>query len=247
MKKDAIAFLDGETVEEPENEEVEEVTQPEPAEAEAPAEPEAQTGEDEVEPPSTEPKESDRIPVTALLDEREKRQEAQRKAEEADRRLKALEAESRRLQKPQETPDWYEDPQKAATYQQQVIEQRLEQRRMEQSKFFAEREFGADTVGEAVAHFDKHPEQSRQFLSHPSPFHAAVEFYKKQKLADEIGSDPDAYRKRIAEELREQLLAEMSQSQPSKPKAPPPSMAKAPTVGKEAMSSGSAFDSLFPE
>lgn len=252
MNKDAIAFLDGESVEEPEVEEAEAVAEAEPeqVEAEAEAEPETQTGEEqEAEPPSAAPKESDRIPVTALLDEREKRQEAQRKAEEADRKLKQYEQELRRIREARQEapPDWYDDPQKAAQYQQRTIEQRFEAQRMQQSKFFAEREFGADVVNEAVAYFDAHPQQSQQFLAHPSPFHAAVEFYRKQKVADEIGADPEAYKAKLREELLAELQASQGSQFSSKPKAPPPSMAKAPAAGKEAISSGSAFDMLFPD
>lgn len=248
MDKDAIAFLDGETVDEAEAVEVEAEAPEVEVEAKAEAEPEEQTGVEEPgEPPSPEPEEPKAIPVTALLDEREKRQEAQRRAEEADRRMRQLEAELRRLQQPkQEQPDWYEDPQKAAQFQSHNLQQEFQAQKMQQSKFFAEREFGAETVNDAVAYFDRHPEQSRQFLSHPSPFHAAVEFYNRQKFVEEVGNDPEAYRAK----LREELLAELQQNAPqqpatSKPKSPPPSAAKAPSVGREAIAPGSTFDQLF--
>jgi hypothetical protein len=127
------------------------------------------------------------------------------------------------------------------------LEQQFQQRLMQMSKFQAEREFGQETVKEAVAYFDQHPQQSQQFMSHPSPFHAAVEFYQRQKVASEIGSDPEAYKQKLREELRAELEAELTQSPKSKPKAPPPSMASAPAAGKEAITSGSAFDQLFPD
>ena len=199
-----------------------------------------------------EPERSRDIPVTALLDEREKRQEAQRKAEESDRRAKSLEAELREMRTPKdEAPDWYDDPQKAAQYQQNAVMTQFEAQRMQQSKFFAEREFGADVVTEAVAYFDRNPAASQQFKGHPSPFHAAVEFYQRQKVVEEVGADPAAYRAKLADEIRAELEAQYSasgqKSQSSKPKAPPPSMASAPASGRETLSPGNGFDALFPD
>ena len=256
MDKDAIAFLDDETVEEPEvTEEVEaeappqEEPQPEPsAEVEVEAEAE-QTGETKSEPPSPESDPQQTAPITALLDEREKRQEAQRRAEEADRKMRELQAELQSFKQPKvEAPDWFEDPQAAARHQAQTVEQQFQHRMMQQSRFWAEREFGADEVNAAVAYFDQHPEQSQQFQSHPSPFHAAVEFYKRQQVVAEVGSDPEAFRQKLREEIRAELEAEYKNAAPvqSRPKAPPPSIASAPSQGGETASPGNAFDVLFP-
>lgn len=260
MGKDAMAFLDEETVDEPEVVETEEAqaepeqTEPEQAEPEAKeAREEAQTGEEDPgSTPEPDPQEHRSIPVTALLDEREKRQEAQRQFQEEQRRAAELEARLRELQQPkEESPDWYDDPAKAASYQTTQIERQMQQRLMSMSKFQAEREFGPEVVTEAIAYFDRHPQASQQFLAHPSPFHAAVEFYKKQKVAEEIGTDPDAYKQKLREELRAELEAEMTangaKSLSSKPKAPPPSMASAPSTGRETQSPGNGFDALFPE
>lgn len=268
MTKDAIAFLDGETVEEPEvTEEPEQVeaeaeappkTEAEPTPKEQPepkakeAEAEEQTGEkDPGLTPEPEPQESKSIPVTALLDEREKRQEAQRQYQEEQRKAAELEARLRELQRPKENaPDWFEDPAKAASYQTQQIESQFQQRLMQMSKWQAEREFGGEVVSEAVAYFDRHPQASQQFLSHPSPFHAAVEFYQKQKVAEEIGTDPEAYKQKLRDELRAELEAELTargtNPKASKPKAPPPSMASAPSTGRETLSPGNTFDEMFP-
>lgn len=262
MDKDAIAFLDDESVKEPEvpeepQAETEELPEQNEAKTET-KEPEAeeQTGEkEEVGPPSTEPPEPvespvQQAPLTALLDEREKRQEAQRKAEEADRRIAEMQAHLRQLQQPeQEAPDWDLDPQAAAQHQRMTVEQQFQARLMQMSKFQAEREFGPETVNEAVAYFDKHPAASQQFKNHPSPFHAAVEFYERQKVAEEIGTDPEGYKTKLREELMAELRAEMTQNAPqtSKPTAPPPSVASAPAAGREAIAQGGGFDTLFPD
>lgn len=253
MSDDKLDFLDetSEAVTEPEAPEVEEVEEPtaeEPKEAEAPeVEEAADTGEDEAAPPVAEVEEKPQaIPVTALLDEREKRQLAERKAEEAAKRYAELQRQIQQQQAQQKAPDWDMDPAAAAQYQAQTIEQKFQAQRLEQSKFFAEREFGAETVNEAIAYFDQNPQLSHQFINQPSPFHAAVEFYQKQKFLSEVGENPDAYKEQLRAQIREELMAEMTTSQPAKPKAPPPSMAKAPSTGRDAITPGNAFDSMFP-
>lgn len=253
MAEDKLEFLDetSERVTETEAPEVEaeeptaEAVEPESEQVEAGEEAD-DTGEQEAAPPVAEvEKQPQHIPVTALLDEREKRQLAERKAEETARRLAEMEARIRQAQAQRQAPDWFEDPQAAAQYQAQAIQQQIQAQRLEQSKFFAAREFGAETVNEAIAYFDQNPHLSHQFLNEPSPFHAAVEFYKKQKFLSEVGENPEAYKEQLREQIRQELLNEVSH--PSKPKAPPPSMSKAPSAGREAITPGNAFDSMFPE
>ncbi len=253
MSDDKLGFLD-ETDETPEVEtpeaeapevEAEEVKAEEPAEEPKAEEVEA-TGEEEAAPPVAEVEEKPQaIPVTALLDEREKRQLAERKAEESDRQLAEMQAQIQRQQAQKQAPDWDEDPQAAASYQAQTIQQQMHTQRLEQSKFFASREFGAEVVSEAMAYFDANPQLSHQFMSEPSPFHAAVEFYQKQKFLTEVGENPDAYKEQMREQIRQEVMAEMTNTQPSKPKAPPPSMATAPSTGRDATTPGNTFDNMF--
>jgi hypothetical protein len=228
--------------------EAEEVSTPEPK-AEAPKEPEqgvepkAEEPEAKTEPPAVEEKPSTQVPITALLDEREKRQKAQQEAEYY-RRL------AEQAQKPQEKPDFYEDPEKYAAHQQQTVSQMVVEERKRISRFLAEKELGADAVREAVEWFNDHPQLSHQLLNEPSPYHAAVEFVRKQKLLSEMGADPEGWRQSQLEALKAQaraeLQAEIAQQAPSKPAAPPRSLARAPSAGGEANPPGSAFDELFP-
>lgn len=247
--EDKLSFLD-ETSEEPKEEVTAEEVEADPAEPteEAPAEPEPEaepdTGEEEAAPPvAEEEKQTQAIPVTALLDEREKRQLAERRAEETARQLQQLQAQLQQRAEP--APDWLEDPQAAAQYQAQTIEQRMQAQTLAQSRFFAEREFGKELVDEAYAYFDQNPHLSHQLLQSPSPFHAAVETYKRQKFLSEVGENPDAYRESLKEQLRQEIMAEAAQ--PSKPKAPPPSMNKTPSAGRDAITPGSAFDMMLPD
>lgn len=209
--------------EEVQAEPVAEVPEGEGVKPEAPAEPEAAP------PAAAEEKQQHHAPITALMDEREKRQAAERAAEEA--RKEAAEAKKRwedyqRQQAQQrQKPDFFDKPEEAV--QRQVMAMKLEQ-----SRFLAERDFGAEMLGEVQAFFDR-PENhqaSQTLLQHPSPFHAAVEYYKRQTFLAEVGDDPDKWREAERERLRQELLAEAPQPS-TKPKPLPGSLSAAPAAG----------------
>jgi hypothetical protein len=223
MTDNPLDFLD-ETLDDQPQVEVEEAQAPEPEQAEPKS-----TGEI-AEPPSAPEKETKEVPFVALMDEREKRQAAQRELEEIRKKMAEYE---RNAQQPQQKPDFFENPEA-------VVQQHVNAVKLQQSKFLAEKEYGADLVAQAYAYFDEHPAESQQLVNHPSPFHAAVEHFQRQKKLAEIGADPDAY---INAQVEARLAERLAQS--PAPKAPPPSMSKAPSTGGERISPGSAFDELF--
>lgn len=204
-------------------------------EAEAPEIEAAPEGTGEIaEPPSAPEEKSRDVPFVALMDEREKRQAAQREAEEYRKKIADYEKRLADYQTPKEKPDFFENPEA-------VVQQHVTAVKLQQSKFLAEKEYGADVVAEAYAYFDQHPQESQALLNHPSPFHAAVEHYKRQKAISDMGPDPEAW---INAQVEARLAERLAQT--PTPKAPPPSMARAPSTGGERISPGSAFDEAFP-
>ena len=198
----------------------------------------SQEGEkqEEAAPPAAEEKQAQNVPLTALLDEREKRQKYERELEEMRRWRQQVEGQQRQ-------PSFRDNPEAVLSQMQQQQEQRLVAEKLKQSRFMAEREFGKDTVDEAYKYFDEHPQESQALLNEPSPFHAAVEHYKRQKLLQEVGSDPEAWREKERERLKKELMSESAQK---KPDAPPRSLASAPgSGGRDSQSPGSAFDEEF--
>jgi hypothetical protein len=179
-------------------------------------------------PPAPAEKTARDIPITALLDEREKRQRA-------EARLAMLERRFAESQPKPELPDPMTD---AEGYTRTIIEavsQRTTADRLAMSRAFAERDpaIGKALVDEAMAYFDEQPhEVSAQFLNAPLPFHAAVEWFQQQKATAERTS-PD-YEAKLRERLRAELLAEMGQvSQPSTRPSVPRSLANATGTGRE--------------
>lgn len=206
--------------------------QPEPV-----AEPVEAKGEPEQAAPPAAVEEAKHIPITALLDERDKRKAKEREAEELRRRLAEYEA------KAQPKPDFFADPEAALSAAQQAAMAAALNTKLETSRFLAEKEYGADLVAKAYAFFDDNPHLSLDLIKSPSPFHAAVQTYQRHKMLEEIGDDPASYRARIEAEVKERLAAEM-QAQP-KPTAPPPSMAAAAGVNGGNQAPSSPFDALF--
>lgn len=229
---------DSEQAEQPEPE-----PEPEPEADAAPAE-----GEETGEKQDAEPTPGDRndeeeprmVPLTAHLSEREKRQQAEARLAEMERRLREIEAQREGGEDPQAVSDaFFDNPAQAvaSTAQQVAMAERLKL-----SKFMAEKEFGPELVQEATRYFDEHQDESWRLLEDPSPFHAAVTAYKRAKLLSKVGDDPDRF---IEAEVERRLQERLAQSVPSKPKAPPPSMAKARSAGGESNPPGSAFDYML--
>lgn len=225
-----LPFLDdGQATEEPISEAV-------AVEPQVEAEPEAK-GET-VAPPAT-PEDHGRIPIAALLDEREKRKEKEREAEELRRRIAEYEA------KAAPKPDFFTDPEAAIEAAQRAAQAAVINTKLETSRFLAEEKYGAEKVQAAYEFFDRNPHLSAPLLNSPSPFHAAVKEYEKHMAMQEIGEDPAAYRARVEAEIRERILAEMN-VQP-KPTAPPPSLSSASSVSAGKAPPISGFAQMFGE
>lgn len=218
-------------------------TAPEAAAEATPAAPEPQPpvveakGEPPAAPPAAPEEKASSIPISALLDERERRQKAEREAEEGRQYRRQMEERQREAA--------LQDPEQRQVYERQQIHGMIMEQRLSQSRFLAEREFGKDEVAAAYAYFDQHPQLSSQLLNHPSPFHAAVEFVRRQRIADEVGADPEAWRAKEREKLRAELMAEIQPVQPQQ--RLPGSLAAAPAAGRagEPRARGSAFDAAF--
>lgn len=229
MEEDKLEFLgDGPIQETPA--EAPEPVEAEPQEAEAP---EADTGEEEAAPPVAEPKPQD-VPLTAMLDERDKRKKAEMRAKELEAQLKSMEAPQSQM------PDVIEDQAGFTAALDQRVEQRFNQFKVQMSNRVATEKFGADVVAETMEFFNENPQLSHQFIAEELPMVSAVEFYQRQKFMSSVQGDPQAAIEQRAKELAEQMMA-----QQSKPKAPPASLSSAPSRGNDPIAPGNAFDALF--
>ena len=157
-------------------------------------------------PPAEEPpaqdKPHERIPLSELLDERDRRRAA-------EDRLQQYEARERQQQQqpidPIMRPDEYFD--KRFNEALDPIRRQFTMQIAAAHKALAVQIHGAEAVEEAQKAFDlevqqgrMHPLDNARVFSQPNPFQAAVEWNNQRKFAAEVGNDPKLYRDRILTE-----------------------------------------------
>lgn len=249
---DKLSFLDQKPEPEAKEAEPEPTPQaePEPAEPKTEPEPPAQNAPDEeAEPQSADPSKPGFVPLDALLSEREKRKEYERRLSELEQRDKQANTKA---------PDPIDDPEGYARHQQQAIEQTRTTIKLETSE-----EMMRDRLGDAE--FDKmadwwrkqvenDPYLVQKGLQQRNPWKFVHDQFKRNSVLSEVGTDLEAYRKKIVEEERAKWEAEMAKQQPdpsqSQPQTrqPPPSLASRPQAANAKdipVGSGQAFDQTF--
>lgn len=162
------------------------------------------------------------------LDEREKRQQAEREREELRRELTRLQQAA-----PKEPPpNIYDNPEGYQQHLQAQYDQRLTQMKLEQSEFLATRDYGAETIGKVkdwAMRLD--PARANSLIASASPFHAAVEAYRQEQAAAVLKKydyDLDKMKSEWAKELQAARPAAPQPGAPSSPQQPlPPKVAGA--------------------
>lgn len=171
-----------------------------------------------VEPPAQpERREDHRIPLSEHLSEREKRQAAERRAEDAERRIADLSRRMDELSKPKPEPaarpDLYADPdgfvQHGVREAMTPLEQRMEQMRDQFSRMLAVQQFGADAVKAAQDEMEREIAanplarfEAQRLWQSESPYVELVTWHKRRNALKEVGDDPAAYEQRIREKLK---------------------------------------------
>ena len=207
MSDELTDFLevDEATVEqaEPEQEPIVE-PEPEPEKVEAQAEPE----DSPTEPEEHEEHESGRVPIAALLDEREKRQAAVRELEEIKKRM---EQDAPKV----ETPDVLDDQEGFVAHLQSQIKAETANARIEVSQDVMRmlHEDYDDMESKFIALAEESPDLARKMSESVNPARFAYETAKKAMKFAEMENVDEWEAKKTAEieaKLREQLTAEIT-------------------------------------
>lgn len=208
---------------------------PQTAQPETTQEPQGQPEPSSDEDPQ--PNEQGMVPVAALQATREK---AKRKYTEtvSDFEKRMAEVEQRNEQRfaqliatlqpkqaqpePAPQPDIWEDPNAFVRSQATELVSPLRQQMLAMAREVAEVRYQPDVVKAAEEAFNRaaatgqiDPEVHRRINSSPNPFAAAVQWHQHTSTMAEIGSDPAAYKAKLAEEIRAQLMAEFQQGNPT--------------------------------
>lgn len=188
--------------------------------------------DDDGQPQGRDPKTGRFVPVTELVAERKKLKEARdnefklRTEAEANAKVYREQVEQlqrqfqqiqRQQQQPQqqavEPPDPYLEPEKFAQYQQQMIDQRLLDHHVNTSELLTRQKYG-DEIVNAALQAAYQAGISERFVRTRHPFEALVAWHKKQQIDAEVGTDLEAFKKRVAEDAVQKALAGLKAGQP---------------------------------
>lgn len=172
--------------------------------------------------PQAEAPQPHRVPLSELLDERERRQAAAREAEDLRRQHQELQRQLEELRQPKQQIDPFADPE---GYQ-RAIDQRIDgvrtsadlQRRVDimNLSFDMASETHGDKFKTALEEFAKaaNPaaggdERLRSEMLHsPNPARFVMQWHGRNVALREVGTDVEAYRARIENETRERLRSD---------------------------------------
>jgi len=172
--------------------------------------------------PPQQPSEPGHVPISALLDEREQRQAAQKAQRELQERFERERSEWQAANREPVSP---EEQFQAALYQQNL---RISRR-------FAEREYGPELIAKvhdwAKAKCDADPFFNGQMRSSEDPYGAAVQAYNREQIAAEVSpADFEAFKAWKAANAAVPAVSAPIPPQPA-PAAPPRSLTHAPGNG----------------
>lgn len=131
-------------------------------------------------------------------------------------------------------PDPVDDPEgyhRAVTSQFASRQERFEfEATLRFSERFARREHGSEAFEECKAWLSTKPDLADWCAAQSDPWETAIQEYRKERLLDEIGTDPEAYKKRLRDEWEAEAAARQGQPpagqtmtrREARPTPPPP-------------------------
>jgi|SRR5215469_1745623 len=159
------------------------------------------------EPPRSREPETRHVPLTDLLDERDKRRNLEARVAQYEERERLAQQQQQRPQYDHITqPAEYTD-QRLQEVMSPVLRQ-IYSALAHTNRALAYQIYGQDEVDQAHREFDAesatgrmHPAENFRVMSQVNPFAAAVEWRRSRQMMSEVGNDPRAYRERLREEL----------------------------------------------
>jgi hypothetical protein len=178
-----------------------------------------------------------RIPLTELLNEREKRQSEQRQREALQRELEQLRQQMQPQKQPEPVPDQFANPDAYNQYwaqQLDALRAESQQSKREQEANFSLRlarmEHGAELFDAAYQAVLANPNAAREVAASPDPGQTMVDWYKREQVIAQVGTNPEEYvQKKLEEALSDpEFLAKalerargVASTQPTQVKLPP--------------------------
>lgn len=149
-----------------------------------------------------------RVPLSEMLDEREKRQAAQREAEALRRQIQQFQT-----QQQQQRPEFWDHPEGAIDHRvQQAVAplvQELVMQREQTSRALAVMQYGEDKVSAAYKDLEARVQSGdpsarfdyQRVMSQPNQYAALVQLHQQRSALAEVGNDLPAYREKLSQDL----------------------------------------------
>ncbi len=225
----------------------------EQAEAIEPKEPKEAEGQPEVLELTevVEPTPSQNVPLSALLDERDRRKA------EADRASMLEEQIARMTQGQQQqtqAPDPLEDPEAFGSYVQQQVQMNAVNTTLNMSEVMARQSYGDEAVNAAQQwgrqRMQADPGFQQRVISSPHPYQTVMSEFQREYALHKLGDSTTGVDDFLAWKAAQQQLAD-PQQQPAPPgtqrTAPPKSIASAPSAGSIATDVIPTEEEMFDE
>jgi hypothetical protein len=213
------------------------------------------------EPTDPQPERADhRIPLTELLNEREKRQAEARRAQQLEQELQTLRQQMQPPRQQEPIPDQFQSPEQYNAWvmaQGQQVQQTMEQRLWQQEANFSLRlaraAHGPELFEAAYNATLANPNLARQVANSPDPGEVMVALYKREQVLAQVGDNPETYvQQKLEEALNDpKFLAKAlekarsaASTQPAQVKLPP-SLNKATSAGRAADTSDMSDGALY--
>lgn len=133
-----------------------------------------------------------------------------------ERRIEQLVGTMKPKEPEKEAPDFWSDPDGYLKGALTPVQQQIAEQKEQFAQMLAEQQHGADVVQGAVAALEKelrsNPASSgvyQQIMAQRNPYTAVVEWHKRHQTQAEIGADPEAYKAKLREDLKAEILAEL--------------------------------------
>jgi hypothetical protein len=182
-------------------------------------------------PPASQ-EEQRQVPYEALREERRKRQELEDRLRAFEQRM-----QGQNQQQGEEKPDWWDDPEKAASTLQQQFQQQLINERFNMSETVARQQFGSEVVDQDIEAFkelvESRPHLAQELRNSSHPYQFVHDTVQREQIAQKAQNPEELLKEWLSDpkyaETAKQLLG-MNQQQPVKQQksqkaSPPPSLA----------------------
>jgi outer membrane biosynthesis protein TonB len=168
-------------------------------------------GEPEAAPPQEPPPppQPHQVPLSELLNTRERAQSAERERDELKRALEHIQRQQQQAQqKPAEVPDIFSDPEAYTRHINETVHRTTTEMRLEFDMQLAEVRHpdvfpkAYDAFIQAVGNPGRpNPQLYHEVMGARSPGQAIVDWFKRDQVLREVGTDPAAYRQKLQQEL----------------------------------------------